>query len=155
MKQDKNPSNDLQPSRTTFSFWHEMTVRWADIDSMGHVNNAVYFTYFEAIRIEFFRHVYPACFARDGRQAPVVASASCNYRRELRYPATIELGLHIRRVGARSLEFGYGIFPAQDETLIADGHSVAVWVDMDIGAAAPLPDALRRQLANYLVDETD
>ena len=65
MKQDKPTERHAPPLRSDFRFWHALAIRWADIDSMGHVNNATYFTYFEAVRIEFFRQHYPASFSLE------------------------------------------------------------------------------------------
>ena len=148
MKQADNKQRTTWPGRSDFRFWHSLAVRWADIDSMGHVNNATYFTYFEAARIEFFRQRYPASFAVTGRQGPVVAATGCNYRRELRYPAQIDVGVRVESIGNRSFQLGYGIFPDDADALIADGHSVSVWADLDQGGATDLPAELRAILEN-------
>ena len=148
MKQADNEPCSTRPGRPDFPFWHPLAVRWSDIDSMGHVNNATYFTYFEAVRIEFFRQRYPDSFAVTGRQGPVVAATGCNYRQELRYPAQIEVGLRVEAVGNRSFRLGYGLFPVDADTLIADGHSVSVWADLDRGCATDLPARLRTILEN-------
>lgn len=154
MKQDKSIERYASATRSHFRFWHTLAIRWSDIDSMGHVNNATYFTYFEAARIEFFRQHYPASFSLEGRQGPVVASAGCNYRRELRYPAQIAIGLAVSRIGRRSFGFDYGIFLGESDMLFADGNSVSVWADLDAGGAIPLPAELRNTLERYLTPAT-
>ena len=137
-------------AREDLTYWTKLPVRWSDLDSMGHVNNATYFTYFEAVRIRFFDDgIDLNSFRTHARQGPVVVTATCNYRRELRYPATLDIGLTIAAVSARSFTFGYGIYPENDDILIADGSSVAAWVDLEQGRAMALPQGLTARLTRF------
>ena len=138
--------------RERLSYWVKLAVRWSDLDSMGHVNNATYFTYFEAARIQFFEDgVELDSYRTHARQGPVVVSATCNYRRELLYPATLDIGLHIAALSGRSFTFGYGIYLAASDTLIADGSTVAAWVDFEQGRAMTLPGPLATRLRSFAV----
>jgi acyl-CoA thioester hydrolase len=78
----------------------------------------------------------------------VVANAQVNYRRQLDWPATLEVTLHGARVGNSSLTVGHRIVAAgDDDVLYSDGETVMVWVDPVTGKSVPLPDAVRAACA--------
>lgn len=146
----QNRSADTTGAKTDpngFPFWTQVTVRWGDMDAMGHVNNTRYFTYLESARVAFFDQI--GVGNNDVRQTPVVVSASCNYRRQLRYPAVVEVGLGVSHIGNSSFHFDYVMREMASAQLVADAHSVAAWFDTELQKAVPLPEALRRLLASY------
>ncbi|MEX0899062.1 MAG: thioesterase family protein [Gammaproteobacteria bacterium] len=122
---------------------HEIEVRWGDMDALGHVNNATYFTYFEQARISWFR-----ALTRDAvmsrKQGPVMANASCEYRRAIVHPAHVVVEVLLGEPGRSSLPTGYRIRDALDASVeYATGASVLVWVDYETGKPVPLPDEVR------------
>ncbi len=133
------------PARAAFPIWERLQVRWGDMDALGHVNNAVFFTYCESARMRYFERLQLAEVTPPG-QGPVLASASCTFRQQVRYPAELEVGLRVAEVRARSFTMEYGIFQADSEVLVGDGASAVVWIDFAAGKAAPLPEALRAAL---------
>jgi len=133
--------------RDGFSHWVQETVRWGDMDAMGHVNNAVYFVYCESARISFFKAVDLRRHNQDGRFGPALATAACNFRQQVHHPATLDVGLKVAKVGTKSFTLEYAMFRSGEDQPVADGSSVVVWVDYEAGTSAPLPDALKQALS--------
>ena len=137
--------------------WIPVDVRWGDMDAYGHVNNARYFTYCESARIRYFEAVELEA-SRAGRdssadqEGPAVVSATCNFRRQVHYPAKLEVGARASKVGRSSFDLEYVIrYRAEDPSgrggeVVADGGSVVVWVDYAAGKSAPLPKSLKERI---------
>ena len=122
-------------------FRTQIALRWSDLDAFNHVNNARYLTFLEQARIEWFETLPEPWMTDD--VAPVVANATLNFKRPIEYPASIAVELFTERLGNTSVTIGHRIV-ADDGTLHADGHVVAVWVARSNGKPVPLPTALRR-----------
>jgi len=136
---------DTRPIRADFRFWWPVTVRWGDMDAMGHVNNIVYFQYLESARIGYFERLM-GWSERDQvgeRQGPVVVSQTFNYRRQVYYPAELDVGVRCREIRNRSFVLEYGLFRNGTDELIGDGTSVAVWLDYGTSKTLPIPQILR------------
>ena len=118
-----------------------IALRWSDLDAFNHVNNARYLTFLEQARIEWF-DTLDAPWMTD-EVAPVVATATINFKRPIEYPASIAVELFTERLGNTSVTIGHRIL-SDDGTLHADGHVVAVWVARASGRPIPLPDAVRK-----------
>lgn len=121
-------------------------VRWRDIDINHHVNNTLYFRYFEQARIEWHDSVVEG--RRDGIHGIVIANAYCSYLKPITYPATLEVCLSVSSPGRSSFTFYYDVYGEHDRvTKFADGYTRVVWVDRRAGKSVPLPDFLRKALA--------
>ncbi len=132
--------------RENFKVWITVPVRWGDMDAMGHVNNATFFTFCESARIRYFEIIGLDEFREHDRQGPAVVSATCNFRRQVVYPATLEVGARVSRIGTKSFTFQLEIYSQNSDETVADGTSVAVWVDYAEGKAMPLPEGLRERI---------
>ena len=122
---------------------HEETfpVRWGDQDAYGHVNNTVYFRFFEEARIRWFDRL---TLTADGQgEGPVIVTTAATFHQELVHPATIRVEVRTGRAGNSSLENIYRVLDADDGTLYASGSAKVVWIDHDTGRPTPLPDQLR------------
>ncbi|MBF9171967.1 thioesterase family protein [Xanthomonas campestris pv. campestris] len=119
-----------------------ISVRWRDMDSMGHVNNAKYISYLEEARVCWMLGVEGV--AMTDRIAPVVAATNVNYKRPLVWPNDILVELFVERLGSSSVTIGHRILDQKDEgVLYSDGNVVVVWIDTQTGKSASLPDAVR------------
>ncbi|CAE6734570.1 thioesterase [Xanthomonas arboricola pv. zantedeschiae] len=119
-----------------------ISVRWRDMDSMGHVNNAKYISYLEEARVRWMLGVEGV--AMTDRIAPVVAATNVNYKRPLLWPNDILVELFVERLGSSSITIGHRILDQKDEgVLYSDGNVVVVWIDTQTGKSASLPDAVR------------
>ena len=119
-----------------------ISVRWRDMDSMGHVNNAKYVSYLEEARVRWLVTV-PGISLQD-RIAPVVAATNVNYRAPIVWPNDIVVELFVERLGNSSVTIGHRIVSAKDDSVLySDGNVVVVWMDTQTGHSAPLPAAIR------------
>lgn len=132
--------------RDLYPLFEPVSVRWGDMDAMGHVNNATYFTYCESARMRFFDRVGMEAHCADGQYGPAVVSATCNFYRQVHYPAQLEVGVRVSKLGKSSFTLEYALLRAENEEMVADGSSVVVWVDYHAGKSLPLPEELRRAL---------
>lgn len=118
-------------------------IRWGDMDAMGHVNNTVYFRYMEQARIGWFDALVPQADAWKSTGI-VIANASCNFKRAMNYPGTVEVRVFIGAPGRSSVPTFYEMLV--DETLFADGAAVVVFIDMDRQKPTRIPEDIRRRL---------
>lgn len=122
-------------------------VRFRDMDSMGHVNNAVFFTYFENARIAYWRAV-PAIRSRQALDY-ILARAECDFRS----PATVEdsLACHIRvsSFGRSSFTFEYLLNDGRSGRVVAEGRTVQALYDYALGKTKPLDGALRAAIEEF------
>jgi acyl-CoA thioester hydrolase len=120
-----------------------ISVRWRDMDSMGHVNNAKYISYLEEARVRWMLGVEGV--SMTDRIAPVVAATNVNYRLPIVWPNDIVVELFVERLGTSSVTIGHRIVDQRDDSVLhSDGNVVVVWIDTETGKSAPLPDAIRR-----------
>ena len=117
-------------------------VRWRDMDSFGHVNNAKYISYLEEARIRWLVGV-PGLDMK-GPVLPVVVNTNVNYRRPIVWPDDIVVELFVERLGNSSVTIGHRIVSAKDDSVLySDGNVVVVWMDTQTGHSAALPAAIR------------
>lgn len=135
--------------RETFRLWEPISVRWSDMDAMGHVNNATYFTYFEAVRLRFFEAIDLWHLGDNPKDGPALVSATCNFRKQVHYPAELEVGAVVSRIGTKSFTFDHLVVLKGTEDVVADGQTVAAWVDYTTGSAIPVPERLRAAIETF------
>ena len=118
-------------------------IRWADMDMLGHVNNTVYFRYFEQARIEWFYglHAHGEAYAATG---PVIVNASCTFQEPLVYPGDVEVRMSLGDPGRTSVGSYYEIW--MNGRKYADGAAKIVWVDLASGRSVPLPEIVAAPL---------
>ncbi len=117
-----------RPARADFVAWRQVTTRWRDDDAYGHLNNA---TYYELFDTAVNAHLYEAT-GLDVRALPaigIVAETSCRYFRELGFPAPIDTGLVVERLGTSSVVYRIGLFQGAGDEAAAEGRFVHVYVD--------------------------
>ena len=105
-----------------------IAIRWGDMDAMGHVNNTVYFRYMEQARIAWFESLVPRA-AAWGEIGIVIVNASCNFKKPLNYPGTVEVKVFAGSPGGSSVPTFYDL-NLNDETY-ADGAATVVFVGRD------------------------
>ena len=138
------------PARQDFRFWWPVTVRWGDMDAMGHVNNIMYLQYLESARVAYFEAIgWPVRTESGARQSPVLVSQTFNYRRQVVFPDELEVGMSCRETRGRSFVLAYGVFRKGTDILVGDGTSVAVWMDYRADNAGEIPSALRDALSSH------
>lgn len=130
-----------------------LQVRWGDMDSFGHVNNAKYFTYCESARMGYFLAVRMADHFEGGRFGPALAAAQLNFRQQVRWPSGIEVETRVTEIGRTSFKMEYILIRSEDRERVADGSGVIVWIDYSTGKPVPLPDGLRASIRGFEASE--
>ncbi len=126
-----------------------LDVRFRDLDAMGHVNNSVYFTYFEEGRKYFFHHIMQSKSIRDFPF--VIAHAACDYLRPARLSDPLRLALWVSEMGDKSFTLHYRLIHREDPSvLFARGKTVQVGYDYRNNRSMPISDDLRVKLAGYM-----
>jgi len=119
-------------------------IRWGDMDAMGHVNNTVYFRYMEQARISWFDALVPEDEAWKSTGI-VIANASCNFKRPMNYPGTVEVRLSVGPPGGSSVPTFYELKMADE--LYADGEATVVFIDMEKQKPVRIPERIRSLLS--------
>jgi acyl-CoA thioester hydrolase len=124
----------------SFPFVHRETVRFRDLDGMGHVNNAVFSTYLEQARLAWFG---------DTTELPlqdvILARTEIDFRSPVAWGETVEIGVRPSRLGTKSFELEYELRAAG--RLVAEAKSVLVGYDYARGQSIPVPERWRRRLS--------
>ena len=146
------------PRREDYVVWRRATTRWADDDVYGHMNNA---RYFELIDTAVNAHLAEATGV-DIRSLPaigVVAEVGCRYFHEMGYPAPVDMGMVVDKVGTSSVVYRIGLFQGDPAgagaQAAAEGRFVHVYVDNTAGPGAarpvsPLPELIREAVVPLL-----
>jgi acyl-CoA thioester hydrolase len=132
--------------RDAYRVWREIGTRWADNDAYGHVNNTVYYTWFDTA-VNAWLIEAGLLDVADGDPICIVAETGCRYARPLSYPKPVEVGLAVERLGTSSVRYRLGVFPRGVETAAAEGFFVHVCVGRETRRPVPLPDAWRERLS--------
>ena len=118
------------------------SVRWGDMDAMGHVNNTVYFRYLETARIDWM--VAVGCKPQPAGQGPVIVNAFCNFYQQLEYPDEVLLKLYVSDPGRTTFEtWGTMERVNAPNVICAAGGATTIWVDFPQQKAIALPDWMR------------
>ncbi len=130
-----------------FAFVHPIEVRFRDCDAMGHVNNSVYFTYFEQCRLLFWRTLTGA---PNPLTTIILAHAACDFRAPAHFGDRLEVRTRLTRVGRASVTMGYVLVNLAGGRTIAEGQAVLVSYDYETGRSRPLPEPTRALLDDVL-----
>lgn len=139
-----------------FRFFHPIEVRWADVDSRQHVNNARYFTYMEQARARYLEHLG----LWDGKDldqwGSVLAETSCTFIEPIYFGQIIRVGVRTARIGNKSMEMIYSLQDAPGGRELARGVSIQVSYDYDLGKSVRIPDLWREVIGAFEgLDEGD
>ncbi|MEX2137691.1 MAG: thioesterase family protein [Pirellulales bacterium] len=124
----------------------QLPVQWGDMDAYQHVNNVVYFRWFESARIAYLEQIGLKDLYHTAGLGPILAAITCNYRRQLAYPDTVSVGARISRIGRTSFEMEHVLFSTQQQAVVADGKSTIVTFDYRQQKPTPVPDDIREKI---------
>ena len=133
------------PDRTSYRFFYSLTTRWADNDVYGHVNNVIYYSYFDSVANRYLIEEGGLNIA-SGEVAGYVVSSGCEYHSPITYPDEVEAGLCVEKLGNSSVRYGVAIFRKGESSAVAHGYFVHVFVNRDEQKSAPIPYNLRSAL---------
>ena len=133
-------------TRDDYPVLRNISTRWEDEDVYGHVNNVVYYSFFDTAVNGFLIDET----GTDIRRLPaygIVAETGCRFLRELRFPGDVEAGLRLERLGTSSVVYEIGLFQGDDPSPAAMGRFVHVYVTGAGREVTPVPDVIRSALA--------
>lgn len=138
------PSKPEPRRRAEFPVLRDITTRWSDNDAYGHVNNVVYYSWFDtAVNSWLIEH--GALDIHAGDTIGLVVETRCNYFAPLAFPEPVQVGLRLAHMGNSSVRYELGVF-GKDELSAACGHFVHVYVDAKTRRPVPLPSHLKSLL---------
>jgi acyl-CoA thioester hydrolase len=130
--------------RDGFRWFTGISLRWNDIDVLGHVNNARYYEFFDSTVLGYL-HERELGFGTGGTLM-VVAENGCRFHREIVFTDRLEMGLRVDRIGTSSVRYRLGAFVNDAEEAAADGHFVHVFIDPESKRPAPFSGPVREHL---------
>ena len=144
--------SDPSLKRESYRYFLPITTRWMDNDLYGHVNNVVYYSYFDTIANHFLIK-QGGLDIHDGDIVGFVVNSQCSYKSAIAYPEPIEGGFRVNRLGNSSVEYGIAIFKEGSDSACAVGTFTHVFVDRASQRPTPIPERLRAALESVLVTD--
>jgi acyl-CoA thioester hydrolase len=137
-------------SRENYRHFLAIPTRWMDNDIYGHVNNVVYYSFFDTAVGHYMLHeagLDPWSHSVVG----LVVETGCRYHRSMAFPDTVHVGLRVAHLGNSSVRYDIGIFRNDEDTSCADGHFVHVFVDRPTQRPVTIPEQIRDALKRLMV----
>lgn len=131
--------------RSQYVQFMPVQTRWMDNDVYGHVNNVVYYSYFDTV-VNAYLIEQGVLNPEHSNTIGLVIETQCNYFAPLSFPDPVVAGLRVARLGNTSVRYEVGLFRGDTQEAAAQGHFVHVYVDRETRRPVPLPDALRAVL---------
>ena len=144
------PPRPQAESRSTFKVFRRIDTRWMDNDVYGHVNNVVYYSWFDtAVNAHLIEQ--GALDIQHGQTLGLVVETHCNYFEPLAFPQVIEAGIRFAQLGTSSVRYEIGLFAQGEDLCAARGHFVHVYVDQHSRRpVTALPSNLKQVLEKLL-----
>ncbi len=139
---DASPNTHLTDYRLVLRW----PVQWGDQDAFGHVNNTVYFRWFETGRIDYMSRLGFDPWYEQHKIGPILASIRCDYRRQVKYPDEVEIGTRVTRLGRSSVQIEHRIYSRTQQTVVAEGDSTIVVFDYLKQKPTGIPDEIRQAI---------
>ena len=133
------------PAEKKLVYQEVISMRWGDMDAMGHLNNTSYFRYLETARINWFTQL--ACPPDPSGEGPVIVNAFCNFLIQLEYPCDVLVKMYVSDPQRSSFESWATLERVDQPGVIhAEGGATTVWVNFPLKKSASLPDWMRAYL---------
>ena len=133
------------PSRDAYRWFTPITTRWSDNDIYGHVNNVIYYSYFDSVANRYLIEA-GGLDIHTGDTVGLVVNSGCDYFAPVAYPQALEGALRVDRLGNSSVRYGVAVFRAGEDAACAHGHFVHVFVERATNRAVAMPGGLRGAL---------
>jgi acyl-CoA thioester hydrolase len=146
MSERKPETSVIEDLLAGYSVVVQLPVVWGEMDSYRHVNNVVYFRYFENARLEYFRRLDWFDYEKETGIGPILAATEARYRKPLTYPDTISVGARVSALGLDRCTMDYLLVSHRLEAVAAEGHGTIVTFHYPEGKKVPMPDDLRKRI---------
>ena len=137
--------------RSDYRWFTEISTRWADNDVYGHINNVVYYAFFDTAVNQFLIRS-DVLDIREGSQIGLVIETGCNYFAPLAFPQPIKAGIRVTKLGSSSVRYEVALFAEGSDVAAAQGHFVHVYVNKTTRRPEPLSGNLRACLSSIFVE---
>ncbi len=124
----------------------EIPVAWGEMDAFQHVNNVVYFRYFESARIAYFETLDMMGYMEETGIGPILASAQCQFKLPLTYPDTVSVGTRVPTIEHDRFVMEYVVVSHRHQKIAARGEGMIVSYNYREGKKAPIPPELKRRI---------
>ena len=124
----------------------ETPVVWGDMDALQHVNNTIYFRYFESARMAYFDRLDLWTYMRDTGTGPILANTRCRFRLPVTYPDTVSIGTRVARVEADRFLMEHTVVSHHHGKIAAEGDGMIVAYDYRALRKTALPDELKERI---------
>lgn len=131
--------------RTKYKYFLPITTRWMDNDTYGHVNNVVYYSYFDTV-VNHFLIDRGGLDIHNSAVVGFVVASSCEYINPVAFPDELEAGLGVEHIGSSSVRYGVAIYKSGENAPCAKGTFTHVFVDRMSGRSSSIPPRLRETL---------
>ncbi len=132
-------------TRAEYLHFHAIPTRWMDNDIYGHVNNVLYYAFFDTA-INHYLISEGGLDIANGRVIGLAAETHCQFMRSLAFPEVVEVGLRVGRLGNASVHYELAIFQQHEIQAAATGSFVHVFVDRETRRSVPIPPTIRAAL---------
>jgi acyl-CoA thioester hydrolase len=139
--------------RENYRWSMPLTTRWMDNDIYGHINNVIYYAYFDTVANAYLINEC-GLDIHTGTEIGYIVHSQCHYKSGLAYPDRLDGALRVNRIGNSSVEYGIAIFKSDSSTAAAHGTFTHVFVERSSERPRPLSDTLRTGLTKILVGDT-
>ena len=139
------PAKPQPDARSAYKAFRSISTRWMDNDAYGHVNNVVYYSWFDTA-VNAWLIEQGVLDVQHGQTIGLVVETQCTYFAPLSFPQTVEAGIRVARIGASSVRYEVGLFAQGADLCAARGHFIHVYVDREHRRPAALPSALQSVL---------
>ena len=144
------PEDKPRPEgREGYRAFRTISTRWMDNDAYGHVNNVVYYSWFDTV-VNAHLIEQGALDIHHGEVIGLVVETQCNYFAPVEFPQVVEAGLRVARIGSSSVRYEVGLFLQGEPLTVAKGHFVHVYVDRAQRRPAALPPPLKKVMEALL-----
>jgi acyl-CoA thioester hydrolase len=143
------PLHPRPEPRSAYPVFHRITTRWSDNDVYGHVNNVVYYSWFDTA-VNAYLIAQGALDIHQGATIGFVVETGCNYFAPLAFPQAVDAGIRVASLGGSSVRYEVGLFAADSDATAAKGHFIHVYVDRVTRRPVPLPEKLKTVLESLL-----
>ena len=140
-------------TRDDFRYFHHIALRWNDLDAYRHVNNVRFYAFYDTVIMHYLT-VEGGFDLLDGPAVPFTVENLCRFHNSLRYPAIVECGLRVARLGNSSVRYELGLFTQGESAIAASGYFIDVFVDKT-EKPCTIPAPLRAHLQSLLVPARD
>ena len=143
------PPSSAPEQRSAYPHFLRIPTRWMDNDVYGHVNNVVYYSYFDTV-VNQFLVTEAGLDITVGSVIGIVAETMCRFRSSLSFPEVVDAGLRVARIGGSSVRYDVAIFRTGEDAPAASGYFVHVYVDRQTRRPVPVPPRIRTALARLV-----